>query len=239
MFLRVSLILMLLVGKNELIAERLRASCELYAFGYGTETVAWLSEGAEIWPNGEAAGGRLPVKIRCWVNRKYIRKNRAQPQAQLSQNVLSHAATLYAEHSVRSDTLRGETFYYVDLFGFIPADRVDPHSVIELALSKLLIQEGGRLNAENMLGFMDYFGLSLADSGQHQFQMVEYLENKQPRLRLIFIGIDLVAIVPDRKMSYTDFIAEVNHSGRKLIYLKKLKAEEERLLSEWLTKRLD
>lgn len=227
------------IAQEQLFAERLRASCELYAFGFGTEATAWLSVGAEVWPNGEPSGGRLPVKARCWVNRKYIRKNKAQAQAQLTQTGLNNAGTLYSELWVKSDTAGGETYYYVDLSGYIPADRIEPSSVIEQALSKLLKQEAGRLNKENMQDFLVYFGLTEADSSGPLFRMLEYRESGNARLRFIFLENDLIAIMPKREVIYSDFIAEVSHRGLKLIYLKKLKAEEERLLSEWLTEWLD
>jgi hypothetical protein len=125
-------------------------------------------------------------------------------------------------------------WYGVDIYGYTFKGNIKPESIVEPVISKII--ESNRLNLTLPIfkAHMDYFGyvegLKIKDLNKYDTYMIyeSILDDISPldRVRLIFEGDKLIAIVHSRELTITNFETVPIERGRKLTLINNFSVED-------------
>jgi hypothetical protein len=131
-------------------------------------------------------------------------------------------------------------WYGVDIYGYTFKGNIRPESIVEPVISKLIESNRQNLTILIFRKHMDYFGyvdgLKIKDLDKYDTYMIyeSILDDISPldRIRLIFEGEKLIAIVHSRDLTITNFETVPIERGRKLTLIKDFSAEEKEAFIE-------
>lgn len=216
---------------TQIRAEKTLSTAEIFETPFATQALAWLDRGAEIWIEGESENkSRVKIYAKVWVKRKDMTRSVAKTQAVLHDQKGNPIGGIYKELQTVHDTTSSFSTHVLIFRGYIFKDRVDPKSIPETELPKILDPLKSKADTSHLNEFLKRFDFKLTqDTGS--FTLYEMYGKDAPRMGLIFDGPRLVAIIPTKKITLKHFEAELKQASLHIIYLHKLKPEDEQFLT--------
>ncbi|MBI1222273.1 MAG: hypothetical protein GC180_06675 [Bacteroidetes bacterium] len=213
-------------------AEKIKSTAEIFETPYASQAVAWLDRGAEVWVDGTSSNSsRIKVYVKVWVKRKDMTRSTAKPNAVLHDRNGNVVGGTYLAQATVYDTTSSFSTHCLIFRGYIFKDRIDPKSIPELELAKLLDPIKSKADTSVMNPFLKYFNFEeKMDTAGFTFYQMEGKDG--PRMSLVFQSDQLVAVVPTHSMKLKYFEAELHQSDLHVIYLRKLSPQEEELFTE-------
>lgn len=218
-------------------AEKVLSTAEIFDTPYASQPLAWLDRGAEIWVEGQSDNkARVKIYTKVWVKRKDMSRSTAKANATLHDIDGNPVGGVYLPQLTFHDTTSSFSSHILIFRGYIYKDRIDPKSIPESELAKILDPKKSKVDTSDMNGFIRYFNFkpTLDTLG---FTLYEMQGKLGPRMSLAFKGIQLVAIIPTEKLSLRYFDAELNQPSLHVVYLEKLKREEEEYFADFFSPR--
>ena len=218
-------------------AEKVNSTAEIFDTPYASQAVAWLDRGAEVWIDGESSNkSRVKVYVKVWVKRKDMTRSTAKANAVLHDRKGNVVGGIYLPQSTIHDTTSSFSTHVLIFRGYIFKDRIDPKSIPEAELIKLLDPKKSKVDTAVMNPFLKQFDFKLAQDTA-DFRFYEMQGKEGIRMGLAFKGARLVAIIPTQPIQLKFFEAELKQPSLHVIYLEKLKPEEEILFTELFSPR--
>jgi hypothetical protein len=215
-------------------AERVNAVAEVYeSESSSSQAIAYLEKGAELWIEEDKGGKRVAVYIKAWVHRKEVKRGVAEANAQLYDGNGKAIGRLYKSRGAAYDTTSGFSRYSLVLKGYIFKDRIDPASIVEKELEKLLDAKKGKITREEMEPFFKKFVFQ-AGGDTLDFSFFYFYEKENIRMSLVFKKERLIAVVPEKEILFRHYLAEQKQSGYRIIYFEKLPPDEESFLGSYI-----
>lgn len=129
--------------------------------------------------------------------------------------------------------------YYMDVYGYTSQSNIRPESLVEVPLKRLLEENSGQLVIAKMEKLIKDFNFDTSNFIRSVFPASKELtvcesdvDNPSPmdRVRLVFLGQNLVAIVHSRIIGYSGIRSVVLSTGHELTFLFALDwAEQQRM----------
>lgn len=213
-------------------AEKVVSTAEIFETPYASQAVAWLDRGAEVWIEGESSNkSRVKVYVKVWVKRKDMTRSTAKANAVLHDRKGNVVGGIYLPQNTMHDTTSSFSTHALIFRGYIFKDRIDPKSIPETELTKLLNPVKSKADTSIMNPFLKKFDFEqkMDTAG---FMLYEMDGKNGPRMGLVFKEDRLVAVIPTEKLSLKFFEGELKQPGLHVIYLEKLKPEEEIMFTE-------
>lgn len=233
------LFLFVLLGTlgKQLHAEKIYSTAELFDSPFASQAVAWLERGAEVWPDGESGNkSRIKVYIKVWVKRKDMTRGTTKPNAVLHDINGKVVGGAYLPLETTHDTSSSFSTHCLIFRGYIFKDRVDPKSIPETELAKILDPKKSKVDTSDMNPFLRSFSFKTVQDTLG-FVMYEMKGKEGPRMSLVFKDGRLVAVVPTTTITLKHFVAELKQPSLHIVYFEKLKEDDENLITEVFTSR--
>lgn len=226
-FLTLTLLLYTLAG-----AEKVISTAEIFDTPYASQPLAWLDRGAEVWIEGESDNkSRVKIYTKVWVKRKDMTRSQAKANAVLHDIDGKVVGGIYLPQSTMHDTTSSFSTHVLIFRGYIFKDRIDPKSIPETELAKILDPKKSKVDTGDMKTFIKNFNFKQTHDSLG-FVVYEMKGKIGPRMHLAFKDNRLVVVVPTTAITLKHYEAELRQPSLHVIYLEKLKPEEEELITE-------
>jgi|GEM_PF-2449464 len=224
-----SLLFLLLSFGLQLRAERIKSTAEIFDSPYASQPVAWLDRGAEVWIE-ETSDNKSRIKIytKVWVKRKDMTRSTAKANAVLHDIDGNVIGGIYLPQSTIHDTSSSFSSHVLIFRGYIFKDRIDPKSIPEPELIKILDPKKSKVDTSDMNAFIKSFKFKQTQDTLG-FAIYEMKGKDGPRMSLAFRDNRLVAVIPTNGFKPQYFEAELHQASLHVVYLEKLNPEEETL----------
>ncbi|MHB1277662.1 MAG: hypothetical protein ACYC1Q_04625 [Bacteroidia bacterium] len=218
-------------------AEKVLSTAEIFDTPYASQPLAWLERGAEVWIEGNSDNkARIKIYTKVWVKRKDMTRSQAKANAVLHDINGNVVGGIYLPQQTLHDTTSSFSSHALIFRGYILKDRIDPKSVPETELVKILNPKKSKVDTADMNVFIKRFDFKqITDTAG---LVVYAMKGKEgPRMQLVFKDSRLVVVVPTADLTLKYFEAELSQASLRVIYLEKLKPEEEELIVEFFGSR--
>lgn len=218
-------------------AEKVLSTAEIFETPYASQPLAWLERGAEVWIEGNSDNkARIKIYTKVWVKRKDMTRSQAKANAVLHDVDGKVVGGIYLPQQTMHDTTSSFSTHALIFRGYILKDRIDPKSIPETELVKILNLKKSKVDTADMNTYIKQFNfVQITDTAG---LIVYKMKGKDgPRMHLVFKDSRLVVVVPTEAVSLKHFEAELRQASLHVIYLEKLKPEEEELIVEFFGSR--
>ncbi len=218
-------------------AERINSTAEIFDTPYASQPVAWLDRGAEVWIDGTSSNkSRIKIYTKVWVKRKDMTRSTAKANAVLHDIDGNVIGGIYLPQSTIHDTTSSFSTHVLIFRGYIFKDRIDPKSIPEPELIKILDPKKSKVDTSDMNGFIKSFKFRQTQDTLG-FTFHEMAGKDGPRMGLAFKENRLVAVIPTNGFKPKYFEAELHQASLHVVYLEKLSPEEETLFVDLFSPR--
>lgn len=218
-------------------AEKLISLSDIYETPFTSQAVAWLERGAEVWLAEDQDERRIKIYTKLWVKRKDMNRGGiAKPGAALYNSDGQKVGGIYKELNTIYDTTSSFSSYALIFRGYIGKDRIDPKSIPETELAKILDPKKSKVDTSDMNPFLAYFSFRQVQDTMG-FVMYEMRGQDGPRMSLAFRDNRLVAVIPTQGLRLKFYEAELSQAELRVIYLEKLLPDEEELFATFFAER--
>lgn len=211
-------------------AEKILSTAEIFDTPYASQPLAWLERGAEVWIEGPSDNkARIKIYTKVWVKRKDMTRSQAKANAVLHDINGKVIGGIYLPQQTMHDTTSSFSSHALIFRGYILKDRIDPKSIPETELAKILNPKKSKVDTADMNIFIKHFDFQqITDTAG---LVVYQMKGKDgARMHLVFKDSRLVVVVPTVDLSLKYFEAELQQASLHVVYLEKLKPEEEELI---------